>query len=64
MYNCSAGVGRTGTFIGLWNLDVSAELKAGNTDVRSTVLAMRRYRKNLVQSKVGNSKLVEREYRF
>ncbi|KAK3880679.1 hypothetical protein Pcinc_014837 [Petrolisthes cinctipes] len=50
--HCSAGVGRTGTFIGLWNLvDLLKAHKTTNiVNVRRAVLDMRECRPSMVQS--------------
>ncbi|XP_047501923.1 receptor-type tyrosine-protein phosphatase H-like [Penaeus chinensis] len=50
--HCRAGVGRTGTFIGLWNLmdAVNACPNSSNIDVYQTVLNMRKNRPIMVQT--------------
>lgn len=58
----SAGVGRTGTLIALWNiielLDADNQLIK---DVQSEVLRIREYRSHLVQTKV-NIYLIDNSY--
>ncbi|KAK4315471.1 hypothetical protein Pmani_013386 [Petrolisthes manimaculis] len=50
--HCSAGVGRTGTFIGLWNLMdlLKANTSTSIVNVRRTILDMRECRPSMVQS--------------
>ena len=49
----SAGVGRTGTFIGLWNLMEAVDGGSpASVNVQQIVLAMRECRCNMVQSPV------------
>ena len=47
--HCSAGVGRTGTFVALWNLlDEAAAL--GGVDIADAVRRMREFRFKMVQT--------------
>lgn len=49
----SAGVGRTGTFIGLWNLmEAIDDGPPASVNVQQTVLAMRERRPSMVQTPV------------
>lgn len=51
----SAGVGRTGTFIGIWNLcHKDIHVLSNSVNIKQEVLAMRRNRCNMVQTKVNN----------
>ncbi|KAF2363966.1 PTP type protein phosphatase [Trinorchestia longiramus] len=49
--HCSAGVGRTGTFISVWNLCHLYKANGEISDVPKEVLAMRERRTNMVQTK-------------
>ncbi|CAL4124044.1 unnamed protein product, partial [Meganyctiphanes norvegica] len=53
--HCSAGVGRTGTFIGLWNLMSEIQEPKPTVDVFKTVFNMRYMRCNMVQTQIQYS---------
>ncbi|KAK7067793.1 hypothetical protein SK128_002476 [Halocaridina rubra] len=53
--HCSTGVGRTGTFIALWNLlaSIRSDPENPNIFIKKTILDMRESRAHMVQSQVG-----------
>ncbi|XP_059098946.1 tyrosine-protein phosphatase non-receptor type 20-like [Tigriopus californicus] len=59
LVHCSAGVGRTGTFVGLYKLMNDIDDQMPTLDVYSTVLAMRRDRMCMVQREVQYKYLYE-----
>ena len=49
----SAGVGRTGTLIALWQLQADVESGDQSVSVREKVIDLRRYREKMVQTMVN-----------